>query len=71
MESKNTNYLAGISCPNCRAEDVFHIQIATVIEVTDSGPKAPEAREWDDRSTIVCCECGHTGIVAEFTDFHA
>lgn len=62
----NTNWLAGIRCPKCRALEPFWIQAEVHAEVYDARISSYKDPEWDGDSTISCDGCGHTGLVVDF-----
>lgn len=62
----------GIRCPKCDHDDKLDI-IATVnVRLTadfetDADGSVNSSQEWDRGSLIFCRECGHHGLVGEFT----
>lgn len=63
---KNTNWLAGIRCPECGARGPFWIQARVHAEVYDARIAQYKDPEWDDDSYISCESCGHAGLVIHF-----
>lgn len=63
----NTNCLEGIRCPKCGSYEPFRITVTCTALAYDEGASNPEDIDWDDESDIRCVECGHTGVVADFT----
>ena len=64
---ENENVLEGYKCPNCGATDDFNIVgEALFLHVMDDGVSEFEGVEWEDTSSCVCDDCGHSATVAEF-----
>lgn len=64
--SKNTNCLAGLSCPQCGQNDMLKIVGVSTFEVADDGTGNYNDVNWGDNSTCTCPSCGHSNIVAAF-----
>lgn len=62
----NENCLAGVRCPTCGNEDVFHIVCTTYAVVKDEGAETYGDMEWDDDSRATCAECHLTGTLKAF-----
>jgi len=66
--SKNTNCLEGVKCPKCGQEDLFKIGASVIVEVSDGGTEDQGGDyEWNEAAFCQCCECDHTGKLADFT----
>jgi hypothetical protein len=66
--SKNTNCLEGMKCPKCAQEESLKIEATCLFTVTDDGTEDDgDGREWSDTNYCECTECGHRGIVTDFT----
>jgi hypothetical protein len=66
--SKNTNCLEAVKCPNCGQEDIFKIGASVIVEVSDHGTEDQGGDyEWDQAAFCQCCDCDHTGRLADFT----
>jgi len=64
----NSNCLENITCPECRNESAFYIDVSVLAFVTDSGAEAANGNfHWDAQSRITCGECDHAGTVGQFT----
>lgn len=63
----NTNCLEGIACPVCHSKEPFLIEMTATIQIWDDGTEAHGDTTWEDTSPITCCECGHEGVVKDFT----
>jgi Zn ribbon nucleic-acid-binding protein len=66
--SSNTNCLEGMKCPKCGQEDSLKIEATCIFTVTDDGTEDEgNGHEWGDTNYCECPDCGHHGIVADFT----
>ena len=65
----NTNYLTGMQCPECGSLGPFRIAARVAITAYDDSVEVEPDNdiEWDDDSGCVCKECGHSGIVSDFS----
>ena len=63
----NANCLEDTACPHCGNRDLFHIEVKTVMEVTDGGTDTQGDVEWEETSPTVCKDCEATGTLADFT----
>lgn len=56
-----------LGCPACGQADHLQIVITTLARISPEGSDCEGDHEWDDGSYCRCPECGHDGIVADFT----
>ena len=61
----------GIRCPKCDSDNRLDVAASVLVRLTADGTVADESangsHEWDRGSVIFCRECGHHGLVGEFT----
>lgn len=63
---KNTNCLAGMRCPKCKALEPFSISVFCRLKLYDDGTSSPEDTEWTDDSECECLSCWYYGTVRDF-----
>lgn len=63
----NTNCLAGMRCPQCQSTGPFRIVATALFTIGDDGADIFGDIEYDGGSYCVCPDCGHDGIVHDFT----
>jgi hypothetical protein len=62
----NTGVLAGMACPKCSSQGPFYFEVLSEFKLWDNGTWK-HSRPWDfDAQTPVRCDCGHSGIAADF-----
>ncbi len=67
-EIENTNCLQGMRCPQCGANEPFHIDCSCTFTFRDDGTEPTGDVEYEDDSFIACEACGHTDIVKTFME---
>ena len=63
--------MSDYKCPKCNATSEgtnFNIVATATFEVSDMGTEDYGDVEWNDDSPMWCRACGHSGIVADFTN---
>jgi len=59
-----------LKCPKCGESGAIDVAATVWVRLMEDGTDAGEAEdgdhEWDGRSAAKCCDCCHTGTVAEF-----
>jgi hypothetical protein len=66
MQSKNTNCLVGMQCPNCKSLGPFSISATAIFTFSDDGTESFGDVEYDGGSYCLFIECEHDGIVHDF-----
>lgn len=67
----NSNCLAGIRCPKCKAEGPFNIVVEVSAKMFDSGIEDMSGdTDWGDESPINCPGCHHAAKVRDFRMEH-
>ena len=56
-----------LGCPACGQANELVIAITTLARITPDGSDPEGDHEWDETSYCRCPDCGHHGIVADFT----
>ena len=63
----NTNWLKGIACPNCGADDAFYIEAAIEVLVRDDETEDQGGDYiWRRTHPCTCAACNHHGRVSDF-----
>ena len=57
----------GLGCPACGQAEELCIMITTLARVTADGSDPEGDHEWEDTSYCHCPECGHAGVVSDFS----
>lgn len=65
-DSKNTNCLEGLRCPQCKQEGALQIEGTALFLVSDDGTDAHSDIEWGNKSFARCPACDHKGKLGEF-----
>ena len=64
----NENCLAGMSCPECKSEGPFKIQITAYVTVHDDGTDDVEDVAWENSSECRGLSCSYRATIEDFTD---
>lgn len=65
-ESKNSNCLRNMRCPNCANENGFLVEVVTSINMYDDGTGDPGDTDWGAMSYVQCHHCGLGGRAWQF-----
>ena len=56
-----------MACPKCGSKGPFHVTMEVEVEMFDDGDTGVFSEpEWDEESTISCCDCGELAQVKDF-----
>lgn len=61
----------GMACPACGEDSRIDVDALVALRLTPDGTdimqSGSSSEEWDDDSPAICCACGHSGTVDDFT----
>ena len=65
---KNTNWLAGICCPECGSRTPYSVAVTCSMTVYQGGTEVYEDVRWADDSACMCLVCGYVAKVRDFRE---